>query len=118
NSLRAKTLRRTRDRDAAAGGNLHYREPALIAAVGAESEQPVDPGEAGRIGQRLRRKTWGALGARQGGDQRHRVIGQRRRAHRLGAVFGTVAAGEGTKTRRIRRSVETALQRRAREDPR
>ena len=104
--------------DAAAGGDLHHREAALVGAVGAESEQPVDAGEAGRIGQRLRRKTLRALRARQRGDQRHRVIGQRRRAHRLGAVFGAVAAGEGAKTGRIRRGIETALQRRAREHPR
>ena len=42
----------------------------------------------------LRRKTLRALRSRQRRDQRHRVIGQRRGAHRIGAIFGAVAAGE------------------------
>ena len=114
----AKTLRRARDRRAAAGGDLHHRKAALVGAVGAESKQAVDAGKARRIGQRLRRKTLRALLLRQRRDQRHRVIGQRRGAHRIGAVFGAVAAGESAEARRIRRGIEPALQRRAREHAR
>ena len=40
-----------------------------------------------------------ALRSRQCGDQRHRVIGQRRGAHRIGAEFGAVAAGESCGSR-------------------
>ena len=35
------------------GLDLHHREPALVGAVGAEPEQPVDPGESRRTGQHL-----------------------------------------------------------------
>ena len=94
-------------------GDLHHRKAALVGAVGAEPEQAVDAGKARRVGQRFRRKTLRALRSRQRRDQRHRVIGQRRGAHRVGAVFGAVAAGEGAEARRIRRGIEPALQRRA-----
>ena len=73
-TLRPKTLRRSRDRRAAAAGDLHHRKAALVGAVGAESEQAVDAGKAGRIGQRFRRKTLRALRstARRPARPRHR----------------------------------------------
>src|SRR6266576_7199759 len=107
-----KTLRRTRDRLAAAGGHPHYREAALVGAIGAETKQPIDAGEAGGVSQRFRRKALSALGSRQRRDQRHRIIGQRRGSHRIGAEFGAVAAREAAKAGRIGRGVKPALQRR------
>src|SRR6202022_918368 len=62
-NLRAKTLRRTRDRGAAARGHLHDSQAAFVAAVGAETEQAVDAGESGRVGQHLGRKPLPALGS-------------------------------------------------------
>src|SRR5207249_11151842 len=59
--LRPKALRRSRDRRAAAAGDLHHGKPTFIGAVGAESEQAVDAGKARRVGQRFRRKTLAAL---------------------------------------------------------
>ena len=114
---RPKALRRSRNRRAAAAGDLHHRKAALVGAVGAESKQAVDAGKARRVGQRFRRKTLRAL-LRQRGDERDRVIGQRCGAHGVGAVFGAVAAGEGAKARRIRRGIEPALQHGARIDAR
>ena len=38
---------------AAARRHAHHREPALVGAVAAEAEQPVDAGKARRIGQHL-----------------------------------------------------------------
>src|SRR5436309_15501325 len=90
--LSAKTLRRAGDRRAAARSYPHHGQAAFVGAVGAEAEQTVDTGEAGWIGQHFRRKPLGALGSRQRRDQRDRVIGERRSAHRLGAEFGAVAA--------------------------
>src|SRR4029077_18543938 len=52
-TLRAKTLWRSRDRNAAAGGDTHHGEAPLVGAVGAEAEQPVDPGKAGWAGQHI-----------------------------------------------------------------
>src|SRR3954454_23864429 len=72
-----KTLRRFRDRRAAAACDLHHRQSALVGAVGAETKQPIDAGKARRVGQRLRSKALRAL-LRQRGDQGDRVIGQRR----------------------------------------
>src|SRR3954451_3823023 len=54
--LRPETLRRTRDRDAAAGRDFHDSETAFVGAVGAKAKQAVDAGKARRVGQRFRRK--------------------------------------------------------------
>src|SRR5690242_16222451 len=116
--LRSKALRRTRDSNAAALRHLHYREPALIGAVGAETEQAVDAGETRGVGEHVGREARGALRARERGNEGDGVIGQRRGADRLGAVFGAVAAREGAKTGRIGRGVEAALQARIGIDPR
>ena len=43
---RPKTLRRARNRHAAAAGDLHHCKPALVTAVGAEPKQAVDAGKA------------------------------------------------------------------------
>src|SRR4051812_38481490 len=55
--LRPKALRRSRNRRAAAAGDLHHGKPAFVAAVGAESKQAVDTGKAGRVSQGFRRET-------------------------------------------------------------
>src|SRR5690242_11066529 len=107
-SLRPKTLRRTGNWRAAAGGDLHHRESALIAAVGAEPEQAIDAGKSRGVGERFRRKTLAALLLRQGGHQRHRVIGQRRGTNRVGAIFGAVASGESTEAGWIGCGIEPA----------
>src|SRR5437773_2669998 len=62
---RPKALRRTRDRRATARRHLHHGEAPFIGAIGPEAEQAIDAGKAGRIGQRLRRKTLPALCSRQ-----------------------------------------------------
>ena len=50
-------------------------------------------------------KRCAALGSRQRRDQRHRVIGQCRGAHRVAAEFGAVAAGETAEAGRIGRGI-------------
>src|SRR3954453_19247861 len=75
--LSAKALRRAGDRPAAARLHPHDGKAAFVGAVGAEPEQAVDAGEAGWIGQHLRRETLAALGSRQCRDQSYRIIGQR-----------------------------------------
>ena len=80
--------------------------------------RPSMPAKPEGLVERLRRKTLRALLLRQRRDQRNRVIGQRCGAHRVGAVFGAIAAGEGAEARRIRRGIEAALQRGAREHAR
>src|SRR6185312_752885 len=84
---------------------LAYDAVALVAALSKQGAQRFAP------------ETLGAL-LRQRGDERDRVIGQRCGAHRVGAVFGAVAAGEGAEARRIRRCIEPALQHVARIDAR
>src|SRR4029079_13898190 len=79
---------RSRRRDA------QHRETALIGAVGAEEEQPVDAGIPGGVGQCLRREPLWALGLHQRGDQRDRVIGERRGAHRVLLVAGAITLRE------------------------
>src|SRR5262249_51954908 len=104
----AKTLRRARDRLAAAGGDPHHREPALVGAVGAETEQPVDAGKAGGAGERIRRELLARVpGQRR--DQRDRIIGERCRSHRLAAELGPIAGREGPEAGRVRRRIESAL---------
>ncbi len=102
----------------AARADAHDRQAALVGAVGAEAKQAVDAGKARRVEQHVGLETLPALRSRQCGDQRHRVIGQRRGSHRLVAEFGAVAVRETSKARWIRRGVEAALQFGAREHAR
>ena len=50
---RPERFRRRADDLAAARGHFQHREAALVGAVAAETEQPVDAGEARRVGERL-----------------------------------------------------------------
>ena len=50
---RAKTLRRTGNRHGSARSNAHDRQAALVGAVGAKSEQAIDPGKSGWIDQHV-----------------------------------------------------------------
>src|SRR5262249_29884676 len=73
------------------------RSPASAGRLGAiapKDKKPTHPREAGRIGQDLRREALRALGLHERGNQRHGVIGERRRAHRLLAEFCAIATGE------------------------
>src|SRR5258708_10006308 len=108
--LRAKTLWRTGDRHAGARRDLHDRKATLIGAVGAETKQPIDAGKAGWICQDFRREPLRPLRSRQRRNKRHRVIGQRRGAHRIRTEFGAVAGGEIAEACRIRRGIKAALQ--------
>src|ERR1700754_1333495 len=92
--LSAETFRRAGNRPAAARFHPHDRKAAFVGAVGAETEQAVDAGKAGWVGQHFRRKPLAALRSRQCRDQCDRVIRQCRGAHRLGAVLRAVAACE------------------------
>ena len=55
------------------------------------------------VGQRPPRRSAAALRLDQRGDQRHRVIGERRGAHRIAAVAGAVARGEGAEAASVGR---------------
>ena len=88
--------------------------PRSLVPSGRKRNRPSMPAKPDGLVSISDEKRCGALRARQCGDQRHRVIGERRGAHRLAAELGAVAAGEGAEARRIRRGIEAALQGRAR----
>src|SRR5450755_217166 len=76
-------FRRRADNLAARRRYSQHGEAALVGAVGAQAEHAVDPRVARSIGQHLFAEALRALRLHQRGDQRDRVIGERRRAHRL-----------------------------------
>ena len=111
-------LRRRADHLRARGRHAHHREPALVGAVGAEAEHAVDAGEARLVGQRLLGEARRALRLHQRGDERHRVIGERRGAHRVLPVARAIAARESAEAGRLRRREPAALRARLGENAR
>src|SRR5215470_3500868 len=105
-----KRLQRGADDLTAGGRYAQHREAALVGAVGAETEDAIDAGEARRVGQHLVGKALRPLRLHQRGDQRDRVVGERGSAHRIAAEAGAVPGGKIAIAARFRRREPGALQ--------
>ena len=114
----AETAGRSRDNLRPGRRHPKHGQSAFVGPIGPETEQPVDAGEARRIGQNFRREALRALRLHQRGDECDRVVSERRRANRLLLEARGIAVGEIAIACSVRRRVPAAIERGRGVDPR
>ncbi len=100
------------------GVTRNTARPRSLVPSGRKRNRPSMPVKPDGLVSTCGRKPLRALGLHQRGDQRHRVIGQRRGAHRILLEAGAIARGEVAIAGAVRRRIPAAVERRRGEDAR